>query len=135
MVWLGGIPLYYDMKLNNVGAPIFDLKVTQDKQEMFEGSLRPGGIADLGVYKLQLIGVVPWMSFSLALDKGVFPIFAGFIITLLGFLLHMLFWPRRVEWVLKGDQWRVQAWVRKGDLTFEQKWNDWCHEQGLEAIR
>ncbi len=127
------IPLYYSMTLNNTTPPTFDLKVNQGGQVIFEGRLRPGEIADLGVYKLRFQGMVPWMTFNLALDRGTTPIFAGFIITLLGFLLHLLFWPRRLEWTVTSDGWIVRAWVRRGDDVFDERWHAWCRQLGLEV--
>ncbi len=132
MIPFNDIPLYYSMALSNTIPPTFDLKVNQSDQVIFEGILRPGEVADLGSHKLLFRGMVPWMTFNLALDKGVAPIFTGFIITLLGFLLHLLVWPRRVEWVTTADGWSVRAWVRRGDIVFDDKWHAWCHQQGLE---
>lgn len=132
MVDFDNAPLYYSMKLNNTEPALFDLKVQRDKQLIFDGKLRPGEVADLGGYKLLFRGIVPWMTFNLALDKGVDPIFVGFILTMLGFLLHLLFWPRRVEWIVSDDGWMVRVWVRRGDSTFDEKWNAWCHQQGLK---
>ncbi len=127
------IPLYYSMSLNNTQPPTFDLKVSRGGQTVFEGRLRPGDVADLGAYKLRFQGMVPWMTFNLTLDRGENSIFIGFIITLLGFLLHLLFWPRRMEWTITDDGWVVRAWVRRGDDTFEKKWNEWRHQLKQEA--
>jgi len=132
MIRFDNTPLYYSMSLSNTVPPSFDLKVNQDEKLVFKGELQPGDVADLGVYKLRFQGMVPWMTFNLALDKGIAPIFAGFIITLLGFLLHLLFWPRRVEWTITDDGWQVRAWVRRGDGAFDAKWTAWCRQQGLE---
>ena len=134
MIRFDNTPLYYNMSLSNTVPPSFDLKVNQGEKLVFEGGLQPGDVADLGVYKLRFQGMVPWMTFNLALDKGVAPIFTGFIITLLGFLLHLLFWPRRVEWTITDDGWMVQAWVRRGDCAFDEKWTAWCRQQGLETV-
>jgi len=133
MIRFDNMPLYYSMSLSNAVPPVFDLKVNQGEKVIFEGSLQPGDLADLGAYKLRFRAMVPWMTFNIALDKGVTPIFIGFIITLLGFLLHLLFWPRRVEWTTTDNGWMVQAWVRRGDSAFDEKWNAWCHQQGLEV--
>jgi len=133
MLRFDDIPLYYSMTLNNTSPPTFDLKVNQGGQVIFEGRLQPGDVADLGVYKLQFQGMVPWMTFNLTLDRGATPIFAGFVITLLGFLLHLLFWPRRMEWMVTDEGWVVRVWVRRGDDAFEEKWHAWCRQLGSKA--
>jgi len=133
MVHFDNTPLYYSMKLHNTKVPTFDLKVSQDSEVIFNGRLRPGDVVDLGTHQLLFRGMVPWMTFNLALDRGVTPIFIGFIITLLGFLLHLLFWPRRVEWTVTDEGWRVRAWVRRADVTFDEKWCSWCHQLGLKT--
>ena len=133
MIRFENTPLYYTMTLSNTVPPVFGLKANQGDRLVFEGRLQPGDMADLGAYKLRFQGMVPWMSFNLALDKGVAPIFIGFITTLLGFLLHLLFWPRRVEWTVTDDGWVVQAWVRRGDSAFDEKWNAWCCQQELKT--
>ncbi len=133
MLRFDGIPLYYSMMLSNTNPPTFGLKVSQGGQTIFEGNLRPGDIADLGVYKLQFQGMVPWMTFNLTLDRGLIPIFTGFAITLLGFLLHLLFWPRRMEWAVTDGEWILRVWVCRGDHIFDEKWKAWCAQQRLGA--
>ncbi|MCF6353656.1 MAG: cytochrome c biogenesis protein ResB [Candidatus Polarisedimenticolaceae bacterium] len=127
------IPLHYTMILNNTEPPTFDLTVSRGGQSVFDGRLQPGDVADLGVYKLRFQGMVPWMTFNLTLDRGDISIFVGFVITLLGFLLHLLFWPRRVEWTVTNDGWVVRAWVRRGDDLFEKRWHEWCRQLQREA--
>lgn len=127
------VPLHYSMTLNNTQPPTFDLKVHQDGRAIFDGRLQPGDVADLGAYKLRFQGMVPWMTFNLTLDRGDISIFVGFVITLLGFLLHLLFWPRRVEWTVTHDGWVVRAWVRQGDDLFEKRWHEWCRQLQREA--
>ncbi len=122
---LDGIPLHYRMVLHNTEPPVFDLKVEQEGRLLFEGRLQPGDVADLGVYRLRFQGMVPWMTFNLTLDSGEAPLFVGFVITLLGFLLHLLLWPRRVEWTVTERGWTVRAWVRRGDDVFERAWDRW----------
>ncbi len=129
---IDGIPLDYTVTLHNTVPPIFDLKVVQDDRVLFDGRLRPGDVADLGVYKLRFMDMVPWMTFNIALDKGVWPVFTGFIITLVGFLLYLLIWPRRVELVATEQGWTARAWARRGDLAFEKRWADWSRQQDRE---
>lgn len=128
---IDGISLDYTVTMRNTVPPSFDLKVVQEDKVLFDGQLKPGDEADLGVYKLRFMDMVPWMTFNVALDKGVWPVFTGFILTLVGFLLHLLFRPRRVELVTGAQGWTVRAWARRGDTAFDGQWSAWCRKQGL----
>ena len=126
-------PLYYYMTQTNSEPPTFNLQVNKGRGVIFDGTLEPGDVADLGAYKLRYQGMVPWLGLNLALVKNVTPIFVGFVMTLLGFLLHLLIPSRRVELIIDDKGWHTRAWVASGDAAFEQKWNTWCRQRGAET--
>ena len=125
-----GVPLYYNMVLSAGTPPKFALKVNKGREVVFDGELYPGMSADLGPYKLVFKGVVPWMTFSLVYNWAPILIFAGFIVTLAGYLLHLVVYSRRVELSVNEDGWRARAWVNACDTRFERQWQAWCKQQG-----
>lgn len=132
LVRFGNVPLYYQMVLNNSVPPEFDLQVNKQDRELFLGKLRPGEIADLGSYKLRFRGIEPWIGLNLTLDQSVTPIFVGFVITLLGFLLHLLILPRRLEIESNGSSWTLRAWTTRSDISFHRGLTAW-HDKQLQG--
>lgn len=98
-------PIYFRMKLRGPADPRFTLETEGGVD--YQGSLAPGEIADLGPFRLHFRGVAPWVGLYVARDPGAPVAFAGMVLTLTGFLLHLLV-PRR-----RADRSRQQA-VRRG---------------------
>jgi hypothetical protein len=120
-----GVPLYYEMTLIPGASPLLDLIVRQGNREIINRQLRPGEMVDLGIYHLVFRGSVRWMGFYLASDRPMFMVFGGFVITLLGYLMHLLVCFRRVEVVVTPAGWEARAWARRDDLEFNRQWATW----------
>ncbi len=131
LVELDDTPLYYKMKLKGKGNPSLSLVVKHGVDTLFDGELKPGSVADLGEYQLIFKGVVPWLGFYLTTDYPKYVVFAGFIVMLGGFLLHLLHYPRRIE-VTQGDsKWVVRIWVMPSDWRFKEFWQqNFARESG-----
>ena len=125
LVELGGYPLFYQMTLQVGDPPVLDLKVREGDKVIFDGIVQPGSVADLEAYRLVFKEVVPWLGFYLASDRPMYLVFAGFILALGGFLLHLVIGFRRVELVITADGWEVRAWVMRNDWRFRQQWDCW----------
>jgi len=125
LVELDDAPLFYKMTMGGGDIPSLDLVVKHGVNVAFQGKLAPGSVADVGPYRLVFKGVVPWLGFYLASDYPKYVVFGGFIVTLLGFLLHLLIYPRRIETVQEGDVWTIRAWAMPGDWKFDEQWRRW----------
>lgn len=122
---LGGTSLFYKMLLVSGEPPQFKLSVTKVGSEVFKGTLKPGEVADLSDYKLEFLGVVPWLGFYLASDRPMVLMFIVFVITLIGFFLHLIIRFRRFEITADGDNWQVRVWTMRGDDQFDRQWQQW----------
>ena len=125
LVELDGTPLFYQMVLEGREPQSLQLVVKQGVNTIFSGELHPGMEADLGAYRLRYVGAVPWLGFYLASDYPRYLVFAGFAITLAGFLLHLLLHPRRLEVVQEGERWAVRVWAMPGDWRLDERWKQW----------
>ncbi|HEC17005.1 MAG TPA: hypothetical protein ENI99_10630 [Sedimenticola sp.] len=125
LVELDGVPLYYRMTLKAGARPALDLGVRRAGELVFEGELLPGSEADLGPYRLVFRGVAPWLGFYLTSDRPMLLVFAGFVLTLGGFFLHLVIRFRRVEMLTTPEGWEVRAWVMRGDWRFGEQWDLW----------
>ncbi len=124
LVELDDAPLFYKMSLHGKEAPRLSMTVKKGIEVLFDGTLVPGGEADLGAYRLQFKGVVPWLGFYLTTDYPKYTVFAGFLVMLGGFLLHLLWWPRRIEVIQDGERWTLRAWVMPSDWRFFACWRE-----------
>ena len=123
LVELDNLPLFYKMTLTGDGGRYsLALTVKHGVTTVFDGELAEGAVADLGSYKLVFKGVVPWLGFYLASDRPRQMVFAGFVILLAGFLLHLLSHPRGIEVIPEGESWTVRAWSMRGDWRFDEQW-------------
>lgn len=120
-----GVPLYYEMALIPGASPLLDLTVRQGNREIINRQLRPGEMVDLGVYHLVFRGSMRWMGFYLASDRPMFMVFCGFVVTLLGYLMHLLVRFRRVELLVSPSGWEAKAWARRDDQEFARQWAHW----------
>lgn len=119
------LPVNFRMVLIPGDAPHFKLVAERQGKPVFEGVLVPGEVADLGVYQLKFIGTAPWVGLYLASGQLVKWVFAGFILALAGFALHLLFFPRRLRLRRDGDGWLLEAWTLRDDWRFERQWREW----------
>jgi len=122
---LEGVPLYYDMTLHSGDKPELELLVRQAEKKRFEGRLIPGSVVDLEAYRLVFKGSVRWLGFYLTSDRPMRLVFVGFILTLAGFLLHLLVPFRRVALVVTPEGWEGMAWTMRGDYRFDEQWRCW----------
>ncbi len=118
-------PVLFRMILTPGNEPRLRLQAEHRGNPVFDGILAPGETADLGVYKLVFIGTLPWAGLYLSSDQALPWVFAGFILALAGFALHLLFRPRRLRLRRDGDGWRLEAWVMRDDWRFERQWREW----------
>jgi len=125
LVELHDTSLHYHMTLEVGTSPRLHLTVRQANAVIFEGNLVPGLSADLGAYRVVFLGTSPWLGLLLTKDPPMNLVFAGFLLALGGFLLHLLFRFRRIEIVKNQKGWEVKAWVMNHDLWFETQWSDW----------
>jgi len=121
----GKIPLFSRMTLSRDKTERLALSVAKAGKEIAKGELEPGDVLDLGEYKLQFRGAVPWLGFYLASDRPMWMFFCANVITLLGYLLHLLIRFRRVEIVTSETGWQVMAWTMRDDDQFDQRWQQW----------
>jgi hypothetical protein len=126
LVELQDAALYYDMTLTAGNTPVFDLAVHDADAEVFKGRMVPGDVADLKAYRLVFMGAVGWMGFYLASDKPMQLVFGGFLLSLLGFLLHLLVRFRRTNLVVTQEGWEASAWFSADDWGFEKRWQAWA---------
>lgn len=119
------LPVYFRMSLTPGVEPRFRLVAEQSGKPVFDGTLVPGDTADLGVYRLVFIGTAPWAGLYLASDQALMWVFAGFVLALSGFALHLLVHPRRLRLRRDGEGWRLEAWVMRDDWRFERQWREW----------
>jgi hypothetical protein len=56
-------------------------------------------------------------------------VFAGFVLALAGFALHLLVHPRRLRLRRDGDRWLLEGWAMRDDWRFERQWREW--ERGI----
>jgi len=118
-------PVNFRMALTPGDAPRFHLVAERLGKPVFDGSLAPGDVADLGVYQLKFIGTVPWAGLYLASGQMVRWIFAGIVLALAGFALHLLVFPRRLRLRRDGDKWQLESWTLRDDWRFERQWREW----------
>ena len=126
LVELGEAPLYYRMTLQNDETVRLALAVTKAGEEIANGDLGPGDRIDLGDYKLEFRGVVPWLGLYLASDRPMWMFFCAIVITLMGYLFHLMVRFRRVEIAVTETGWQVKAWTMRGDDRFDCRWQQWC---------
>lgn len=118
-------PVNFRMALTPGDAPRFRLVAERRGKPVFDGVLAPGEVADLGVYRLKFIGTAPWAGLYLTSDQALKWVFAGFVLALSGFLLHLLFHPRRLRVRRNGDKWLLEAWIMRDDWRFDRQWREW----------
>jgi cytochrome c biogenesis protein ResB len=118
-------PIYFRMTLTPGTEPSFRLTAERDVQAIFDGTLLPGQEADLGVYRLRFIGTSLWAGLYLASDQAVTWVFAGFVLALAGFALHLALRPRRLRLRRDGDRWLLEAWTLRDDWRFDRLWREW----------
>lgn len=118
-------PVNFRMALTPGKEPRFQLMAERRGKPIFEGALVPGEVADLGVYQLKFIGTAPWAGLYLASGEALKWVFAGFILALTGFALHLLLHPRRLRLRRDGDGWLLEAWTLRDDWRFERQWREW----------
>ena len=123
------VPVNFRMALTPGDAPSFRLTAERHGKPVFDGVLAPGEMADLGVYQLKFIGTAPWAGFYLVSDSALKAVFAGFIIALAGFVLHLLLHPRRLRLRREGEGWVLEAWTLRDDWRFERQWREWESER------
>jgi len=123
-----GSPLFSRMTLSRDKTERLALRVTKAGKEITRSDLEPGDVVDLGEYKLQFRGAVPWLGFYLASDRPMWMFFCAIIITLLGYLQHLLMRFRRVEIVTNRTGWEVMAWTMREDSLFERRWQQWSDQ-------
>ncbi len=121
----GKIPFFSRMTLSRDKTERLTLTVAKAGKEIAKGDLGPGDVLDLGEYKLQFRGAVPWLGFYLASDRPMWMFFCAIVVTLLGYLLHLLIRFRRVEMVTSEAGWQVMAWTMREDTLFERRWQQW----------
>lgn len=131
LVELQNAALYYDMTLTVGNEPVFDLAVHDADSEIYKGQMIPGDVADLKAYKLVFMGAVGWMGFYLASDRPMQVVFSGFLLTLLGFLLHLLIRFRRTDLVVTQEGWEASTWFSADDWWFEKRWQAWVAEVAI----
>lgn len=125
VVMLDNIPILYRMALTPGEAPSFRLTAERRGKAVFDGTLLPGQMADLGAYRLVFLGAVPWVGLYLTTDRALHIVLAGFVIALAGFLLHLLVRPRRLRLVRGQAGWELEAWAMRDDWLFERQWRCW----------
>ncbi len=121
----GKTPLFSRMTLSRDKTERLALTVAKAGKEIAKGDLGPGDVLDLGEYKLQFRGAVPWLGFYLASDRPMWMFFCAMVVTLLGYLLHLLMRFQRVEIVTSETGWQVMAWTMRDDDQFDQRWQQW----------
>lgn len=118
---LPGAPsLLMDMRLSGGDSP--SLAISAQGSTPFEGELLPGDVAELGTFKLHFRGIAPWMGFYVAHEPARELVFAGALLALSGFLLHVAFPFRRVAWRFDGNTWSVRLWAGHGDWQLQEWW-------------
>lgn len=122
LVELDDTALLYEMRLRGRDDPVLGLVVKHGANTLFDGELKSGSMVDLGAYSLVFKGVVPWLGFYLATDYPKYMVFAGFIVMLGGFLVHLVVYPRRIEIVQRDGEWELRAWVMPSDWRFKESW-------------
>ncbi|MFA5241202.1 MAG: cytochrome c biogenesis protein ResB [Sulfuricella sp.] len=118
-------PVNFRMALTPGAAPRFLLVAEHRGKPVFDGVLAPGEVADLGLYQLKFIGTAPWAGLYLASGQALKWVFAGFVLALAGFAMHLLFHPRRLRLRRDGDGWLLEAWTLRDDWRFERQWREW----------
>ena len=68
--------------------------VRRGAEQLYEGWLVPGDSIEVGGEQMILRVVAPWAGLYLAADRGAPWVFAGMLLAVAGFLLHLA-WPRR----------------------------------------
>lgn len=125
VVMLENVPILYRMALTPGEAPSFRLTAERGGKAVFDGTLLPGQMADLGAYRLVFLGAVPWVGLYVTTDRALHIVLAGFMIALAGFLLHLLVRPRRLRLVRGPAGWELEAWAMRDDWLFERQWRCW----------
>jgi hypothetical protein len=118
-------PVYFRMALTPGAEPHFQLKAERGNEVVFDGLLAPGQEADLGVYRVKFLGTTSWIGLYLASGQAVTAVFAGFVLALAGFGLHLLVQPRRLRLRRQDDKWLLEAWVLRDDWRFDRLWRGW----------
>lgn len=134
VVTLENIPIVYRMALTPGDAPTFRFTAERRGKPVFDGTLLPGQMADLGAYRLVFLGALPWVGLYVTTDRALNIVLTGFVITLAGFLLHLLVRPRRLRLVRGQAGWELEAWAQRDDWLFERQWRCWeAQVQGRRA--
>ncbi len=118
-------PVNFRMALTPGDAPRFQLLAEHRGKPVFDGVLAPGEVADLGVYQLKFMGTASWAGLYLTSGQIVKWVFAGFILSLSGFVLYFLLHPRRLRLRRDGDGWLLEAWSMRDDWRFDRQWREW----------
>lgn len=82
-------PNYYRLTLHGPESPVLALAVSRGPKELFSGHLEPGQSAEIGAETLTFIGIRPWAGLYMAADPGQPWFFAGLLLMLGGFVLHL----------------------------------------------
>lgn len=118
-------PVNFRMALTPGDVPRFHLIAERRGKPIFNGVLAPGEVADLGIYRLKFIGTAPWAGLYLTSDQALKWVFAGFVLALAGFALHLVFHPRHLRLRRDGEKWRLEAWAMRDDWRFDRQWREW----------
>lgn len=125
MVMLDNYPILYRMEFTPGEPPSFRLEASRGGRQVFGGTLLPGQEANLGPYRLVFLGSAPWVGLYLTTDRAIQLVLAGFVVTLAGFLLHLLVRPRRLQLARREGGWELQGWSLRDDWQFERQWREW----------
>lgn len=87
-------PTYYRLKLHGPETPLLELAVSRGPRALFSGRLKPGQSAEIDGETLTFIGIRPWAGLYMAADPGQPWVFAGLLLMLSGFTLHLAHRPQ-----------------------------------------
>lgn len=109
---------------NNLELPAIDVKVTHTNQKLFAGYAFAGQTIKLSNgMKLKFLGVQRYGWFDVAYNPGVYFLYGGFVLCLLGLMFALFVTPRRIWVTLGGNGVEISGSSKRYQQLFQVEFN------------
>ena len=84
--------------------PAMLLTASKDRKVVYQGIIKLGEFADLGVFSIGFQDVRYWVEFQIVREYGKIPLIAGFIFAGIGLIMRLVFYQKRLRIAVEYDK-------------------------------
>ena len=96
-----GAPATKSIEMKN---PAMLLTASKDRKVVYQGIIKLGEFADLGVFSIGFQDVRYWVEFQIVREYGKIPLIAGFIFAGIGLIMRLVFYQKRLRIAVEYDK-------------------------------